>query len=166
MIASHFLLFGACALGLFGAGQVWLVQLSSYPLWTYVGEREFRAYHLAWWHSIWGVILAPAALLLICAALMLWWPAPGVPEWAPWLGAGLQAALLLGTAAWWGPLMARLEMPDGGLSADRYKLLMRTHWLRAGSPSSQPTACLCSGCLLKAHGRRDRISIRLSVHLG
>jgi len=64
MIASHFLLLGACALGLFGAGKVWLVQLSSYPLWTYVGEQEFRAYHLAWWHSIWGVILAPASSYL------------------------------------------------------------------------------------------------------
>jgi len=59
-----------------------------------------------------------------------------VPEWAPWLGAGLQAALLLGTAAWWGPLMVRLEMPDGGLSIDRYKLLMRTHWLRVAIVSA------------------------------
>lgn len=35
----------ACALGFYGVGQVWLAQLSSYALWTYVGEREFGAYH-------------------------------------------------------------------------------------------------------------------------
>lgn len=127
---SEWLLLGTCALSLYGVGQVWLVQLSSYPLWAFVGKSEFRAYHAAWWRSIWGVVLAPAAALIVCSALMLWRPAPGVPEWAPWLGFALQAALLAGTAAWWGPLMARLEAPGGGLEMDRYRLLMRTHWLR------------------------------------
>lgn len=55
MTASEQLLMAACALSFYGVGQVWLVQLSSYPLWTYVGEREFHAYHRAWWRSIWGV---------------------------------------------------------------------------------------------------------------
>jgi hypothetical protein len=49
MNESQWLLIGTCALSFYGVGQVWLVQLSSYPLWTYVGEREFRAYHAAWW---------------------------------------------------------------------------------------------------------------------
>jgi hypothetical protein len=52
----EWLLLVTCALGLFGVGQIWLVQLSSYRLWSYVGEREFAAYHLAWWHSVWGVV--------------------------------------------------------------------------------------------------------------
>ena len=132
MNASEWLLLGTCALSLYGTGQVWLVQLSSYRLWAYVGEREFQAYHAAWWHSIWGVILAPSALLVVCAVLMLWRRAPGVPAWAAWLGAALQAALLLGTAFWWGPMMARLETPSGALSLERYELLMNTHWLRVG----------------------------------
>jgi hypothetical protein len=136
MNESHWLLLGTCALSLYAVGQVWLVQLSSYPLWTYVGEQEFRTYHAAWWHSIWGVVLAPAALLIIGAALMLWWRAPGVPAWATWLGGALQAALLLGTAIWWGPLMARLETPSGGLSLERYQLLMTTHWIRVGIVSA------------------------------
>jgi hypothetical protein len=110
--------------------MVWLVQLSSYPLWTYVGDREFRAYHAAWWRSIWGVVLAPAAALIVGSALLAWRQAPGVPEWAPWLGFALQTTLLVGTAAWWGPLMARLERHGGGLEIERCRLLMRTHWLR------------------------------------
>jgi hypothetical protein len=130
MNVSQGLLLASCALGLYGVGQVWLVQLSSYRLWTYVGKQEFHAYHAAWWRSIWGVVLVPAALLIICAALMLWWPAPGVPTWATWLGGALQAALLLGTAFWWGPLMARLEAPSGALQRERYGLLIRTHWIR------------------------------------
>jgi hypothetical protein len=130
MNASQWLLLCTCALSLYAAGQVWLVQLSSYRLWTYVGEREFHAYHTAWWHSIWGVILAPAALLTVCAVLRLWWRAPGVPAWPVWAGGILQAALLLGTALWWGPMMARIETPSGALSLERYQLLMHTHWIR------------------------------------
>lgn len=86
-------------MSIYGVGQVWLVRLSSYRLWAYVGQHEFRAYHAAWWRSIWGAILAPAALVL-------------------------------GTAFEWGPLMARLEAPSGRLSLECYQLLMRTHWLR------------------------------------
>lgn len=132
MNESQWLLMGTCALSFYGVGQVWLVQLSSYPLWTYVGEREFGAYHAAWWRSIWGVILAPAAALTMGSVLMLWWRAPGIPAWAAWLGVSLQIALLLGTAIWWAPLMARLEAPNGGLLRERYRTLMISHWLRVG----------------------------------
>jgi hypothetical protein len=95
-----------------------------------VGPREFHAYHLAWWHSIWGVILGPAVLVFVGALLMLWWRVPGVPTWAVWAGLALQLSLVLGTALWWGPLMARLELPNGELAVERFHLLMRTHWLR------------------------------------
>ena len=60
MDRSRWLLFATMALGVFGTGQVWLVQLSSYWLWPFVGARDFHACHLAWWHGIWGVVLAPA----------------------------------------------------------------------------------------------------------
>ena len=127
---SQWLLLVTCALAAYGTGQVWLVQLSSYRLWVYVGTNEFHAYHLAWWRGIWGVILAPACLVTIGSLLMLWWPAPGVPAGMTWIGFGLQILLILGTALWWAPLMARVEGPDGGLLPERYRLLMTSHWLR------------------------------------
>ncbi len=130
MNPSQCLLLATCALSLYSVGNIWPVQVSSYRLWTHVGPREFRAYHLAWWHSIWGVILAPAVLVFVGALLMLWWPASGVPRWAPSLGFALQAALVVGTALWWGPLMARLEDASGALAVERFRLLMATHWLR------------------------------------
>lgn len=132
MKGNQWLLLATFALSVYGAGQVWLVQLSGYPLWRHVGEREFHAYHLAWWRSLWGVVLGPAALVFVGALLMLRFRPAGAPAWAAWLGAGLQMALLLGTAVWWGPLMARLETPGGALDQDRYALLMNTHWLRVG----------------------------------
>ena len=142
MSGSEWLLLVTCALSLYGAGQVWLVQLSSYRLWAYVGVKEFHAYHAAWWRGIWGVVLAPAAIVTIGSALMLWRRAPGVPAWATWLGFALQAALLFGTAIWWGPLMAHLEAPSGGLLLDRYRLLMTTHWLRVGIVSAYAVLAL------------------------
>jgi hypothetical protein len=129
---KQWLLLVTCVLSIYGVGQVWLVQLSSYRLWAYVGQHEFRSYHVTWWHSIWGVVLAPAILVFVGAALMLRWRVSGVPSWSAWLGFGLQIALVLGTALWWGPLMARLEAPDGGLLPERYQVLMTTHWLRVG----------------------------------
>jgi hypothetical protein len=130
MTPGQWLLLITSALSIYGVGQVWLVQLSSYRLWAYVGEHEFGAYHVVWWRSIWGVVLGPAVLVFIGTALMLRWHGPGIPQWCLWLGFGLQIGLVLGTAAWWGPLMADIQAPDGGLSPERYHLLMTTHWLR------------------------------------
>lgn len=129
MIAS-WLLLTTFALSLYATGQVWLVQLSSYPLWAHVGHGDFKDYHRAWWRSIWGVVLVPSVLTAVCSVLMLRWGVPGVPASALWFGLGLQAAFVLGTTCWWGPLMARLEAPGGGLDPYRYRLLMLTHWLR------------------------------------
>jgi hypothetical protein len=129
-MTARWLLLATFALSLYSAGQVWLVQLSSYPLWAYVGRNEFSAYHRAWWRSIWGVVLGPAALVTLGSVLMLWRAVPEVPAWALWASVGLQACFVLGTAVWWGPLMARLEGADAGLDQRRYRLLMSTHWLR------------------------------------
>src|SRR5438552_3406736 len=98
MNRNQWLLLATCALSLYSVGNIWPVQLSSYRLWRYVGPREFHAYHLAWWHSIWGVILGPAVLVFVGALLMLRWRVPGVPTWAVWAGLALQLALVLGTA--------------------------------------------------------------------
>jgi hypothetical protein len=128
----RWLLLSVFALSLYGTGQVWLVQLSSYPLWRYVGDAQFPVYHQAWWRSIWGVILGPAVLTFIGALVMLRWRPPEAPAWSTWLGAGLQLALVIGTALWWAPLMARLEGPTGGPDPARFNLLLNSHWLRVG----------------------------------
>jgi len=38
--------------------------------------------------------------------------------------------MALGTAIWWGPLMARVGDPQTGLIAPLYRQLMLTHWIR------------------------------------
>jgi hypothetical protein len=149
------LLLATFALAAFGAGQVWLVQLSSYRLWRFVGAAEFRAYHLAWWRSIWGVVLAPAGLVFLGAVAMIWIRPREVGSAEAWLGLALQLALALGTAVWWGPLMARLEAEGGGLDLARYRLLMRTHWLRV--------AIITAYALLLSHMAAEALGLRAAV---
>jgi hypothetical protein len=58
---SQWLLTVTAWLGVYGVGQIWLVQLSSYHLWSFVGPCEIDAhhYHWAWWRSIWGPVMGP-----------------------------------------------------------------------------------------------------------
>lgn len=100
MIRSQWLLVVMTRLAVGGVGQVWLVQLSSYRLFAYVGPREFEAYHWAWWRSIWGPVISPAALVFVGAIVMLWMRPPGIPSWALWLGFALELLLGVGTAIW------------------------------------------------------------------
>jgi len=130
------LLIASFALAMIAAGQVWLVQLSSYRLWAFVGRGEWRAYHEAWWHSIWFVVIAPALILFLLSILMLAWRPAGVPAWTVWAGFALQVALIAGTVLWWAPLMANLLAEDGSLPAKRYRLLLSTHWLRVAVVSA------------------------------
>jgi hypothetical protein len=127
---NQWLLLITVALSFYGMGNIWLVQLSSYRLWAYVGPREFQAYHIAWWRSIWAVVLAPAGLVFLASMLMLWMCPLGVPVFAVWLGFALQLFIVLGTAIWWGPLMSRLADPQTGLILPLYRQLMVTHWIR------------------------------------
>lgn len=124
------LLFGTSALGMYAVGNIWFVQLVSYALWPYVGKQEAYAYHIAWWHSIWGVLFIPAGAVLLGSIAMLRVRPDGVSRQSGLVGFGLQLIVYLITAAWFAPLMARLASPDAGLSLPLYHLLMTTHWVR------------------------------------
>lgn len=124
------LLFITSALGMYAAGNMWLVHFVSYGLWPYVGRQEAYAYHIAWWHSIWGVLFVPAGVVLLGSIAMLWVRPEGVSRRSGRAGVGLQVVVYLITAAWFAPLMARLASPDSGLSLPLYHLLMTTHWVR------------------------------------
>src|ERR1700722_16434482 len=84
------LLLANLAAGFYCVGTVWLVQLSSYPLWAYVGPKEFHSYHIVWWHSIWAPVLFPAGLAFVGAIAMVRFPPPRIPLWVVWSGVFLQ----------------------------------------------------------------------------
>jgi hypothetical protein len=124
------LLFVTSALGMYAVGNIWFVHLVSYALWPYVGKQQAYAYHIAWWHSIWGVLFIPAGIVLAGSIAMLRVRPIGVSRGTGRVGFGLQLLVYVLTGAWFGPLMARLASPDAGLSLPLYHLLMTTHWVR------------------------------------
>jgi hypothetical protein len=70
---NRWLLLVNFAIAFYCVGTVWLVQCTCYPLWAFVGRGEWEAYHVAWWHSIWAVILGPGLLGFLGSWAMLWW---------------------------------------------------------------------------------------------
>ena len=129
---GRWLLVLTSGLGLYAVGNVWLVQLVCYPLWASLSRAEAFRYHLAWWHSIWGVLFVPAGLVFLGALALVWVRPCGVGGRQVWLGLVLQILIYASTAAWWAPLMARLVKPDGEMLVRDYQLLMSTHWVRLG----------------------------------
>jgi hypothetical protein len=139
--AGRRLLFAIFVLSMYGVGNVWFVHLLSYRLWPYVGRGQAFAYHIAWWHSIWGVIFIPAGVVFLGSALMLRVRPAGVPRQIVRIGFALQLVIYALTAAWWGPLMARLVTEQAGLSMHLYGLLMTTHWLRLALITAYGATC-------------------------
>lgn len=127
---GQWLLLVTSAVGLYAVGNVWLVQIVCYRLWPLVGQREAFSYHIAWWHSIWGVLFGPSAIVVLGAVALLWMHPSNVSVRPVWLGLALLLLTSIGTAAWWAPLMARLVAPDGAMLLGDYQLLMSTHWIR------------------------------------
>jgi hypothetical protein len=145
------LLLSTLVFSMIGAGQVWLVQLSSYHLWAFVGPQEFHSYHIAWWHSIWGPIFVPAGLSILCTVGLLWFRPPAVARSSVWVAIGLIVLIYGLTYIWWAPLMALIGADPAGQQAvyqwapfpglpgfhgetqdQLYRLLMTTHWGRVG----------------------------------
>jgi len=126
----QWLLLVSLALSFTMVGEIWMTQVSCYPLWAYVGPAEYHAYHVAWWHSIWGVVFVPGGLTTLCAFALLRLRPLGVPAWMPWLGIALQALTYGLTALWWGRLMAELESVSGPVYGPMYHHLLVTHWGR------------------------------------
>ena len=127
---SNLLLLINVAVAFYNVGTAWLVPLSSYPLWAFVGLKEIQDYHNAWWQSIWGPALFPAGMGFVCAVLMNRWRPKYVSARAVRLGVILQVVWVVGTAVWWAPLMMSLGSVPGEFSAIQYHELLTTHWIR------------------------------------
>jgi hypothetical protein len=135
------LLLATSALAFYGLGNIWLVQFVCYRLWPAVGRNEAYGYHIAWWHSIWGVVFIPAGVVLAGSVGLLRARPGGITRRSGWYGFSVQALAYLVTAAWFGPLMARLATQRGGLQIPLYNLMMNTHWLRLALFTAYAAMC-------------------------
>ncbi len=137
------------AFAFMGVGQIWQVQLSSYPLWAYVGANELHNYHIAWWHSIWVPVFIPAGLAIMCTIALLWGRPPAVFRSSIWIAIIILFITYTLTYFWWAPLMALIDATPLESNAvfnwapyinyfgwrnktqqQLYNVLLVSHWLR------------------------------------
>jgi len=119
------------AASFYSVGAAWLAQLN-WNLWQYVGQADFTAYHVAWWHGIWWAIFPVAGLSLLGICFQLKWRPPYVRIGVLWFALILQVIVYAGTALYWGPQNGMLEAihsPGGGLNP-LYIQLAASNWIR------------------------------------
>jgi hypothetical protein len=130
MPASWWLLFATALLSIWNAGIVWFVQIGVYPLWPFVGPKEFQTYHLRWWRYM-QPAFGPVVLMFLCSVALLFLRPQGILTEFLWLGIALQIGVHSLTVTYWAPIQAALATPEG-MSHQKYKQLMGTHWWRVG----------------------------------
>lgn len=108
-------------------GLIWFVQVVHYPVAAQVGEGAFSAYQEAHMARTSWVVGPPMLIEAATTALLLVQAPSGIPQWAPWLGAALLAAVWASTAFLQVPLHGALS---GGLDVDRVGRLVATNWIR------------------------------------
>lgn len=125
-IESWLLLLNLAATGMM-VGVIWFVQLVHYPLFARAGIDGFGWYAAA--HARWAAwAVAPAMLVeAVTGLLLLRWPPPGVPWYAPWAGVGLIVLLWASTFMVQVPCNAALAR---GWNPAIHRRLLATNWIR------------------------------------
>lgn len=123
----------------YNVAVIWLMQTLIYPLWAYLPTAEFGAIqgrHF-WW--LFALVFPQATFATVLSLWLVRKRPPRTPRWALRLGAVIQLALWVLTAALWGRWQAQLALPNadpapslGPADHGLYELLVDTHWLRVG----------------------------------
>lgn len=109
------------------AGIIWLVQTVHYPLFGFVGEEKYKAFHVA--HMNWiTYVVAPLMILeAVSAALLIFYPLENADSRVLWIGAVLVVAVWLSTFLLQVPLHEKLAR---SFDASAHNLLVNTNWIR------------------------------------
>jgi hypothetical protein len=140
MHVADWILIVTAALAWYHVGFVWLVQVVAWPLFAYVGPREFEAYHQAWWRGIRYILFVPSALVFVGGSLLFFMRPAGVPEWLLAAGFGTYVLTYLLTALWFGPEQARLIDP----TSSRLTAINNSHWVRTALVSGYGLSLLAA----------------------
>lgn len=112
------------------AGLIWTVQIVHYPLFGWVGESGFAAFHAEHSRRIaWLVVPLMAAELGGAVALVAARPTL-VPVWAAWLGLVLVGVVWCTTALLSVPQHRRLA---GGFEPRAHACLVGSNWIRTAA---------------------------------
>lgn len=144
MTLADWVLIATTAFAWYHVGFVWLVQVVAWPLFAYVGQREFDAYHRAWWSGIRYILFVPSGLTFLGGLYLVMAPPTGVPVWLLAFGFGMYVLMYVLTALWWGPQQAKLT----DTRSPRFSLIIRTHWLRTALVSAY-ACCFLAAIVLR-----------------
>jgi hypothetical protein len=127
MDARDVVVLGALAVAMFNVGVIWLTQRVVYPVWTLVGDHEWRAFHAAHERRLPGTVFVPHGLGIVASTLLVAWPPDRVPAWMVWLALALPITMATATAVYWAPLQRRLS---ARMDRPLVRRLLATHWIR------------------------------------
>lgn len=144
MNADDWILIVTAMLAWYHVGFVWLVQVVAWPLFAYVGPKEFEAYHQAWWHGIRYILFIPSGLTFVGGLLLLFAHPQGVPEWLLAAGFAMYVLTYVLTAVWYGPEQAKLTDPR----SPRLAMVNNVHWIRTALVSGN-ALCLLAAVALR-----------------
>jgi len=128
--AAWWLLFATALLSIWNVGIVWFTHIAVYPLWRFVGPKNFATYHLKWWRYM-RPSFGPVVLMFLCSVALLFIRPRGVSSEFLWLGLALQISVHSLTVTHWAPIQAALATSEG-MSQQKYQQLMSTHGWRVG----------------------------------
>lgn len=111
-------------------GVIWIVQIVHYPLFGFVGEEKYRAFHLAHMNLI-AYVVAPLMIAeALSAALIVFYPPANADAGFLWLGVGLVVVVWLSTFFLQVPLHERLA---ANFDQTAHAALVNTNWIRTVS---------------------------------
>ena len=116
------------AFTLYMVGVIWSMQALEYPLFAYVGQAEFPAYHARHNRALPFLVILPSLLALLSAVLLIWSRPSGVPLWGALVVVVIDVAVVISTAVGQAPLHTKLDRE--GHSAAVVTRLVRSNWIR------------------------------------
>ncbi|WP_146532508.1 hypothetical protein [Rubripirellula reticaptiva] len=108
-------------------GLIWFVQVVHYPLFSRVGQSEFKRYETDHQRLTTWVVMPLMLTEIATAVLLIWYRPMGVGSIAIWLGIGLVAAIWLITFTVQVPQHAILT---ASFDAETHRKLVTGNWLR------------------------------------
>ena len=124
---------------LFMAGLGWLVQVVAYPLFAFVGNDRFTAFHAEWSRRIGAVVIIPMSVDLITSIWLALAPPHGVNVVLAASGAALAVITWLSTALLQVPRHGELST---GFESETHARLVRSSWLRTFCWSAHAVICI------------------------
>jgi hypothetical protein len=116
------------AMSLYMTGMIWSMQILEYPLFAFVGPKEFPAYHQHHNRGLPFMVILPSILAFLSAVALIFTRPTRLPLWLSVVIAALDVLIILATVVREAPLHGRLDRE--GYSTEVIRQLVLGNWIR------------------------------------